>query len=117
MGLEAYRHRVRGHARAYLDSLGDGELVTPREMNVDGETLLHRPADIFVHVLLHERQHHGDGNTLPYQLGIETPIVEYRFLPAWRPGLERFISRKDVAFGGKRHSCPNVGRSSQSQRI
>ena len=35
--LEAYRRRVRDHARAYLDSLGDDELVTPRAMNVDGE--------------------------------------------------------------------------------
>ena len=77
--LEAYRRRVRGQAREYLDSLGDGELLTRREMNVDGETLLYRPADIFVHVLLHERQHHGDVNTLLYQLGVEPPIVEYRF--------------------------------------
>jgi uncharacterized damage-inducible protein DinB len=77
--LEAYRRRVRGHARDYLDSLGDGELLTPREMNVDGETLRYSPADIFVHVLLHERQHHGDLNTLLYQLGVEPPIVEYRF--------------------------------------
>jgi uncharacterized damage-inducible protein DinB len=83
--LEAYRRRVRGHSREYLDSLGNGELLTPREMNVDGETLLYRPADIFVHVLLHERQHHGDVNTLLYQLGIEAPIVEYRFsLPGGR---------------------------------
>jgi uncharacterized damage-inducible protein DinB len=77
--LEAYRLRVRGHARQYLDSLGNGELLTPREMNVDGETLLYSPADIFVHVLLHERQHHGDVSTLLYQLGVEPPIVEYRF--------------------------------------
>jgi uncharacterized damage-inducible protein DinB len=77
--LEAYRHRVRAHTRSYLDSLDDDELLAPREMNVDGETLLYGPADIFVHVLLHERQHHGDLNTLLYQLGIEVPIVEYRF--------------------------------------
>jgi uncharacterized damage-inducible protein DinB len=77
--LEAYRLRVRGHARQYLDSLGDGELLTPREMDVDGETLLYSPADIFVHVMLHERQHHGDVSTLLYQLGVEPPIVEYRF--------------------------------------
>ena len=77
--LDAYRRRLRGHARAYLDSLGDDELVTPREMNVDGETLVYSPADILVHTLLHERQHHGDVNTLLYQLGIEVPIVEYRF--------------------------------------
>ena len=77
--LEAYRHRVLGHARNYLDSLGDGELLTPREMNVDGTTMRYSPADIFVHSMLHERQHHGDLNTLLYQLQIDIPIVEYRF--------------------------------------
>jgi uncharacterized damage-inducible protein DinB len=77
--LEDYRRRIRDHDRGYLDSLDDSELLTPREMNVDGETLVYRPADIFVHALLHERQHHGDVNTLMYQLGIEVPIVEYRF--------------------------------------
>jgi uncharacterized damage-inducible protein DinB len=77
--LEDYRRRVRDHAREYLDSLDDGELSTPREMKIDGETLVYSPADILVHVLLHERQHHGDVNTLLYQLGIEIPIVEYRF--------------------------------------
>jgi uncharacterized damage-inducible protein DinB len=77
--LDAYRRRVRDHARAYLDSLGDEELVTPREMNVDGDTLVYSPADIFAHTLLHERQHHGDVHTLLYQLGIEVPIVEFRF--------------------------------------
>ena len=77
--LEDYRRRVRGHMREYLDSLGDEELVAPREMNVDGETLVYSPADIFAHAMLHERQHHGDVNTLLYQLGIEIPIVEFRF--------------------------------------
>ena len=77
--LEAYRRRLRDHARGYLGSLADDELLTPREMNVDGGTLLYRPADIFVHVFLHERQHHGDLNTLLYQHGIEVPVVEYRF--------------------------------------
>jgi uncharacterized damage-inducible protein DinB len=77
--LEDYRRRMRDHAREYLDSLGDDELSTPREMNIDGETLVYSPADILVHILLHERQHHGDLNTLLYQLGIEIPIVEYRF--------------------------------------
>jgi uncharacterized damage-inducible protein DinB len=32
-----------------------------------------------VHVFLHERQHHGDVNTLLYQHDVEVPIVEYRF--------------------------------------
>ena len=77
--LDAYRRRVRDHARVYIDSLSDDELMKPREMNVDGETLVYSPADIFAHTLLHERQHHGDVHTLLYQLGIEVPIVEYRF--------------------------------------
>lgn len=77
--LEDYRRRVRGHLREYLDSLGDEELLTPREMDVDGETPVYRPSDIFAHAMLHERQHHGDVNTLLYQLGIEIPIVEFRF--------------------------------------
>jgi uncharacterized damage-inducible protein DinB len=77
--LDAFRRRVRDHARGYLDSLDDDELSTPRKMNVDAETLLYSPGEILVHVMLHERQHHGDLNTLLYQLGIEIPIIEYRF--------------------------------------
>ncbi|HEV8574591.1 MAG TPA: DinB family protein [Dehalococcoidia bacterium] len=77
--LEDYRGRVRGRFREYLDSLDDSELTSPREMNIDGDSMMYSPADIFTHVLLHERQHHGDLNTLLYQLGIEPPIVEYRF--------------------------------------
>ncbi len=84
--LDAYRRRVRSRLRGFLDSLSDGELMAPREMTVDGEVLLYSPAEIIVHVLLHERQHHGDINTLLYQLGAEPPIVEYRFsLPDRRP--------------------------------
>ena len=77
--LEDYRRRVREHAREYFDSLTDSELTTPREMNIDGRMIPYSPAEIFVHTLLHERQHHGDLNTLLYQLGIEPPMVEYRF--------------------------------------
>ena len=77
--LDAYRREVRDHAREYLDSLGEDELSEPRDMNIDGETRRYSPGDIFVHVFLHERQHHGDLNTLLYQHGVEVPIVEYRF--------------------------------------
>ena len=67
--------RVRVNMRTYLDSLDEDELSAQREMSVDGEPMLYSPADIFVHVMLHERQHHGDLNTLLYQLGVEIPIV------------------------------------------
>jgi uncharacterized damage-inducible protein DinB len=77
--LDAYRGRVRGRAREYVDWLDDAELTTPREMDVDGGTFWYSPADIVVHTLLHERQHHGDVNTLLYELGLDVPIVEYRF--------------------------------------
>jgi uncharacterized damage-inducible protein DinB len=72
--LDDYRRRVRTQARAYMDSLSDDELTAPRAMNVDGDMLTYSPADILTHVLLHERQHHGDLNTLLYQLGVEIPV-------------------------------------------
>jgi uncharacterized damage-inducible protein DinB len=77
--VERHRRRVREHCRRYLDSLSNLELTTRRPMNVDGEMLIFSPGDIITHVLLHERQHHGDLNTLLYQMGAEPPIVEYRF--------------------------------------
>ena len=77
--LEDYRQRVRTHSRSYLDSLSDDDLAAVRDMNIDGNTMRYSPADIFAHALLHERQHHGDLNTLLYQHGLDAPVVEYRF--------------------------------------
>jgi uncharacterized damage-inducible protein DinB len=77
--LNEYRRRVRGHARAYFDSLTDEQLLTPREMRVDGRPLRFSPGEILAHTMLHERQHHGDLNTLLYQHGLDIPLVEYRF--------------------------------------
>jgi uncharacterized damage-inducible protein DinB len=76
--LDGYRRRVRGRCREYLDSLSDAELTAVRPMNIDGGTMSYSPADILVHVLLHERQHHGDISTLLYQMGVEAPFVDYR---------------------------------------
>ena len=76
---EALRHRVRYRFRDYLGSLSDEELTTPRDMNIDGELISHAPADILSLVLLHEREHHGDLNTLLYRLGVEPPQLSYRF--------------------------------------
>ena len=77
--LDEYRRRVRGDARLYFDSLDDDELSTPRKMDIDGKPILYSPGEILAHVMLHERQHHGDLNTLLYQHGVDIPIVEYRF--------------------------------------
>jgi len=76
---EAFRRRVRGRFREYLDSLSDKELTTPREMNIDGDQMSYAPADILTLLLLHEREHHGDINTLLYQMGVEPPQTSYRF--------------------------------------
>ena len=75
----AFRHRVRNRFRDYLDSLSDEELTTPREMNIDGEMMSYAPADILTLLLLHEREHHGDLNTLLYQMGVEPVQTSYRF--------------------------------------
>jgi uncharacterized damage-inducible protein DinB len=35
------------------------------------------PADIIVHILLHERGHHGDVSTLFSALGVQLPPIDY----------------------------------------
>lgn len=77
--LNDYRARVRRRARDYFDSLSDDELGRVGEMVVDGRPLRYSPGEILAHTMLHERQHHGDLNTLLYQHGLEIPLVEYRF--------------------------------------
>jgi uncharacterized damage-inducible protein DinB len=84
--LDRYRAEVRDHARRYLDALEDRELTTVRPMRVDSVKRRYSPAEVFATVLLHERQHHGDLNTLLYQLDREIPVVEYRFSLPGREG-------------------------------
>ena len=72
-------------------------------MNVDGQTLRYSRADILVHVLIHERQHHGDLNTLLYQHGIEPPVVEYRFSLPDRGGLAMPKTREEAGDPGPLH--------------
>ncbi len=76
---ETYRQRVRGRFHEYLDSLSDEQLTTPRDMNIDGAALSYAPADILALLLLHEREHHGDLNTLLYQMGVEPVQTSFRF--------------------------------------
>jgi uncharacterized damage-inducible protein DinB len=76
---EAYRERVRGRFREYLDSLSDEDVTAPSEMNIDGEIMSYAPADILTLLLPHEREHHGGLNTLLYQMGVEAPQLSYRF--------------------------------------
>jgi uncharacterized damage-inducible protein DinB len=77
--LEAYRTAARAELQSFLGSLSDEELVKVQEFDIDGNMIRYSYAELLTHLLLHERGHHGDVNTLFYQLGLETPMLEYRF--------------------------------------
>jgi len=77
--LAGYRSSARAELQSFLDSLSDEELVKVQDFDIDGDTIRYSYAELLTHLLLHERGHHGDVNTLFYQLGLETPMLEYRF--------------------------------------
>lgn len=78
--LDAYRSKVVGRLRVCLANLTDEALQTDRDVQTHGgEVLRYTPAEIMAHAVVHERAHHGDLSTLFYQLGLEMPMVDYRF--------------------------------------
>lgn len=85
--LAEYRRHWRAKFHEHLDSLSDAELTSRSwttssdgsEVSNDGEKLIYSPADLLANVLLHEQEHHGDINTLLYQMGVEVPQTAYRF--------------------------------------
>lgn len=84
--LLTWRELDAGHAqrqeelRGRLRAWSDAELFHPRDVNVDGGVLRYSRAELVLHLLLHERGHHGDVTTLFWQLGIEPDRpIEYRF--------------------------------------
>lgn len=78
--LDAYRDRVRAALRAAILDPSEEELTALRDVDVDGETLRYSRAELVLHLLLHERGHHGDVTTLLWQLGRgDETILEYRF--------------------------------------
>jgi uncharacterized damage-inducible protein DinB len=77
--VEALRSKARTEFRSFLDSLSDEQLAKVQDFDIDGETVRYSYAELLTHLLLHERGHHGDLNTLLYQLGIDIPMTEYRF--------------------------------------
>lgn len=79
--IQAYAHTVRERFAACLSSLSDEELYSEREVDVDGEVRQYTPAQLLANVLIHDRGHHGDVNTLLYQHGIpddDWPWLEFR---------------------------------------
>jgi len=77
--LQGYRSTARTEFQTFLDSLSDEELARIQDFEIGGDVIRYSHAELLTHLLLHERGHHGDLNTLLYQLGAEVPLVEYRF--------------------------------------
>ena len=77
--LEEHRSKARRQFRSFLDSLSDEELHLMQDFDIDGDTIRYSYAELLTHLLLHERGHQGDVTTLFYQLGVEIPMLEYRF--------------------------------------
>lgn len=77
--LEGYRAAARAELQSFLESLSDEDLMKAQDFDIDGNTIRYSYAELLTHLLLHERGHHGDVTTLFYQLGLETPMLEYRF--------------------------------------
>jgi uncharacterized damage-inducible protein DinB len=78
--LEAERTRTRDVLKGTIEQLTDEELARQHDINVDGSLIAYSPGELILHVLLHERGHHGDVTTLFWQLGIEAETAfEYRF--------------------------------------
>lgn len=76
--MKAYRQRLRASFRLAFDQPDDVVFTKhPKDYGL-GEESLSR-ADILTNLLLHERGHHGDLNTLFHQHGIRSYIIDYRF--------------------------------------
>jgi uncharacterized damage-inducible protein DinB len=76
----AQRERTRTSLHEAIDHWPDSNLQQMHDVDIDGSAIRYSRAELILHLLLHERGHHGDITTLFWQLGIEldTPL-EYRF--------------------------------------
>jgi uncharacterized damage-inducible protein DinB len=77
-GMQEYRAKVRAQCRDALDR-DDGWLFTRVERDYGNGPETWSPGDTIGNLLLHERGHHGDLNTLFHQLGVKSYIIDYRY--------------------------------------
>lgn len=78
--IDVHRRRTREPLESHLNAWTDAELSQQHEVNIDGELIRYSRAELIIHLLLHERGHHGDVTTLLWQLGLDAEIpLEYRF--------------------------------------
>lgn len=82
--MRAYRRGVRDAFEAALECT-DAELFAKREYRFAGISEMLSRADILTNLLIHERGHHGDLNTLFHQLGVRSFVIDYRYFVT-RPG-------------------------------
>jgi uncharacterized damage-inducible protein DinB len=78
--VQAQRSRTREELRAGIERWTESELQQLHDVEVYGSPVRYSRAELILHLLLHERGHHGDVTTLFWQLGIEAETAfEYRF--------------------------------------
>lgn len=82
--MRAYRVETRQAFTGALDC-PDDTLYAKREYRFAGAQEQLSRADILTNLLLHERGHHGDLNTMFHQLGVRSFYVDYRYFVT-RPG-------------------------------
>ncbi len=82
--MKSYRAECREMFRQAL-MVDDSTLYAKRRFDFEeGSEDLSR-ADILANLVLHERGHHGDLNTLFHQLGVKSYMIDFRY----------FVSRRD----------------------
>jgi uncharacterized damage-inducible protein DinB len=89
--VDGLRRQLRDEIGALLSELPDDELLVARHRVLEevSDRATMTIADVLLHLALHERGHHGDINTLLYQLGAEPPPSDYAvyyFMRQRRPG-------------------------------
>lgn len=77
--MDAFSARVRDRFQAKLAAMSDEELQSDITIDAFGDILAYTPAELLGNLVVHERGHHGDVNTLLYQLGVEGGVPDYRW--------------------------------------
>ena len=78
--IDAHRRRTRDALQSHLEGWTDADLRELHTVDVDGDPIRYSRGELIVHLLLHERGHHGDVTTLFWQLGLDSEtLLEYRF--------------------------------------
>jgi uncharacterized damage-inducible protein DinB len=81
--MKPYRAECREMFRNAL-AVDDATLYAKRRFDLDGGPEMLSRAAVITNLVLHERGHHGDLNTLFHQLGVRSYIIDYRYLVSRR---------------------------------